>query len=249
MILSHFKSVHIGIGMVIGLSLLLNGCGMLSSAKKPEIGPAGIPVEAKANPPFTQRFMSPPKELYDVEATASVIFEGISKNNWFQAEVSLKNLDNLWSKLKILIGDKKGVEEANEALQKLTLMINEKKKIDSYENLTKFMASIGEIGKSYKLSPLSDIIGVDNSIRNVSFYVANNDWHTATIKMKELDSIWGQAKPSMESIGILGKVTTTHSIIKQMKDAIDAENKASIEEQIANINESMGYIRDYYRNK
>ncbi|WP_378955538.1 hypothetical protein [Pelosinus sp. sgz500959] len=247
--MSYFKSAHIGIGMMISCSLLLNGCSMLISANKPEIGPAGTPVATKANPPFIQRFMSPPVELYDLEATAGVIFEGIIKNNWSQVESGLKNLSTLWSQAKNLIGDKKGVKAADEAIEKLTITVSEKKNIDSYENLTKFMAGIGEIGKSYKLSPLSDIIGVGNSIRTVSFYVANNDWHSTTAKMKELDNTWGQAKPSMESVGIFGRITTTHSIVKQMKDAVDAENKGSVEEHLANINESMGYIRDYYRNK
>lgn len=245
----HCKSIHLGIGVMISFSLLLNGCGMLNSAKKPEIGPAGAPMDAKTNPPFTQRFISPPGELYDLEAIAGLIFESIVKSNWSQAETSLNTLGNSWSQAKNLIGDKKGVTDANEALEKLALTIRSKKSLDSYENLTKFMASIGDIGKSYKLSPLSDIISVGNSIRTVSFYVANNDWRRAAAKMKELDSTWSQAKPSMESVGIFAKITTTHSIIKQMKDAIDAENKGSVEEKIANINESMGYIREFYYNK
>lgn len=249
MTLPHFKSVHIGLGMMLSFSLLVSGCGILNSASKPEIGPAGSPVDTKANPPFTQRFMSPPRDFYDLEATSGLIFEGIVKNNWPQAEAGLKTLGSSWYKVKSLIGDKKGVSSANEALEKLKITISEKKNMDSYENLTKFMGSIGEIGKSYKLSPLSDIIGVGNSIRSVSFYVANDDWDKAAAKMKELDNTWGQAKPSLESVGIFSKITTTHSIVKQMKDAIDAENKGSVDEHIANINESMGYIREYYRNK
>ena len=249
MTLLQFKSFPIGVGIILSVSLLLNGCGMLNPAKKPEIGPAGTPIGEKNNPPFTQRFMSPPLELYDLEATAGLIFEGIIKTNWSQAEAGLKTLDSLWSQGKSLIGDKKGVTNANEALEKLKSAIKEKEGIDSYENLTKFMASVEEIGKSYKLSPLPDIIGVGNSIRTVSFYAANEDWKKAAAKMKELDNIWSQAKPSMESVGLFGKITTTHSTVKQMKDAIDAENKASLEEHLVNLNESMGYIRDYYRNQ
>ena len=229
--------------------MLLSGCGMLTPLKKPEIGPAGKPVESKPNPPFTQRFISPPGELYDLEETAGVIFEGIIKNNWQQAKVGLSTLEKQWPQVKLLIGDKKGVTTGNEALEKLTTAIAENKTIESYESLNKFMASMSDIGKSYKLSPISDIIGVGNSIRNVSFYVENNDWPKAIAKMKELDSTWGQAKPNLESIGILSKITTTHSIVKQMKDAVDAGNKGSVEEHIADINESIGYIREYYRGK
>ena len=243
------KLIPLGIGTIISLSLLLSGCNMFSPLKKPEIGPAGTPVETKANPPFTQRFISPPVELYDLEATAGVIFEGIIKNNWQQAENGLSTLEKLWPQTKALIGDKKGVKAGSEALEKLTTAIAGKKNMDSYESLTKFMSSISDIGKSYKLSPISDIIGVDNSIRTVSFYVEKNDWPKAIAKMKELDSTWGQAKPSLESVGIFNKITTTHSIVKQMKDAVDAENKSSVEEHVANINESMGYIREYYRGK
>ena len=241
------KSIPLGIGIIISLSLLLSGCNMFHPLKKPEIGPAGAPVETKENPPFTQRFISPPGELYDLEATAGVIFEGIVKNNWQQATTGLSTLDKLWHQAKILIGDKKGVTAGNQALEQLTTAIERKKSLDSYESLTKFMASMSDIGKSYKLSPLSDIIGVGNSIRAVSFYVENNDWPKSAAKMKELDSTWGQAKPNLESVGVLNKITTTHSIIKQMKDAIDAENKNVVEEHVANINENMGYIREYYR--
>lgn len=243
------KLIPLGIGIIISVSLLLSGCNMFTPLKKPEIGPAGTPVQTKANPPFTQRFISPPGKLYDLEATAGVIFEGIIKNNWQQAETGLRTLETLWSQTKALIGDKKGVNAGSEALEKLTAAIANKNSLDSYESLNKFMASISDIGKSYKLSPLSDIIVVGNSIRNVNYYVENNDWPKAIAKMKELDSTWGQAKPSLESVGIFSKITTTHSIVKQMKDAVDAGNKGSVEEHIAYINESMGYIREYYRGK
>lgn len=243
------KLIPLGIGTIISLSLLLSGCNMFNPLKKPEIGPAGKPVETKANPPLAQRFVSPPEELYDLEATAGVIFEGIIKNNWLQSEAGLNTLKQIWPQTKLLIGDKKGVNDGNAALEKLTTAINEKKGLDSYEGLAKFMGSISDIGKSYKLSPLSDIVAVGNAVRTVSFYAENNDWDKAKVKMKELDNTWGQAKPSMESVGILGRITTAHSTVKQMKDAVDSENKGSIDEHVATINEQMGYIREYYRGK
>lgn len=245
----HSKPLLLIIATVTTFSILCSGCSMFQPLKKPDIGPAGAPATEKSNPPLTERFMSPPGELYDLETTAGVIFEGIIKNDWLQATAGLKTLQQLWPQIRPLVGDKKGVTAASAALEELVLPISEKNPMDSYESLTKFMASISDIGKSYKLSPLSDIIGVNNAIRRVAFYVTFNDWHKATAKMKELDNTWGHAKPGMESVGVFGKLTTTHSIIKQMKDAVEAENKNSVQEHIANINESMAYIRDYYRSK
>lgn len=245
----HIKLVYLGIVIIISFPLLLSGCSLFNPLKKPEVGPAGAPTQTTTNPPLMQRFLSPPGELYDVESTIGIMFEGIIKKDWSKAEASLSTLQQLWKQIKPQIGDKKGVQDANEALQSLTAAIDEKKALDSYESITKFMSGISDIGKSYKLSPLSDIVGVGIAIRNVSFYVEEQDWSKAKSKMKELEGSWGQAKPNMESVGILSKVTTTHTIIKQMKDAVDAENKGSFEEHIAKINETMGYIREYYRGK
>jgi hypothetical protein len=222
---------------------------MFTPLKKPEIGPAGSLVEAKENPPLIQRFKSPPRELYDLEATAGVIFQGISKKDWLQAERGFSTLQTLWPQVKDLSGNKKGIKDADEALTTLETDIMKRSSTDSYESLIKFMASISDVGKSYKLSPLSDIVIIGNTTRNVSFYVEDKAWDKAKAKVKELEGSWGQAKPSMEKVGILGEITKTHSAIKQLKDAVEAENKGAAEEQITNINESMGTIREYYQGK
>ncbi len=237
---------------LIILSLFLTGCGLspgLQPAPKPEVGPAGKPVEAKPNPPFIERFFSAPVELYDLEATAGVVFEGINKGNWSQAQAGLANLQTLWQQAKTTVGDKKGVKEADEAIGKLTGSINSEKVTESYESLIKFMGSISDIGKSYKLSPIADIIAVSNGIRNVSFYVEDKDWKKAASKVKELQGTWEKVKPSLEQVGVLGDVTKTHSIVNQMKDAVNAENKGAFLEHQANINESMGRIREFFRGK
>ena len=222
---------------------------MFTPVKKPEIGPAGSPVETKPNPPLTQRFTSPPGELYDLEATAGVIFQGINNKDWQQVENGLTTLQTLWPQTKILTGNKKGIKEADEALTQLATNAAEKKTAESYESLNKFMVNISDVGKSYKLSPLSDIVAVGNTIRNVSFYVHDKAWDKAKAKVKEMEGAWGQAKPSMEKVGILGEVTKAHTAVKQLKDAVDAENQGSAEEQITNMNESMGTIREYYKGK
>ena len=240
----------VGIISLLFLLLLLNGCGLLSEpAPKPEIGPTGKPVESKPNPPFMERFFSAPVELYDLEATAGVVFEGINKEDWSQAQAGLTNLQAMWSKAKGAVGDKKGVQEAEAAIEKLTVAINDKKVTESYESLIKFMGSVSDIGKSYKLSPIADIIAVSNGIRNVSFFVEDKDWKKAATKVKELQGTWEKVKPSMEQIGVLGEITKTHATVNQLKDAINAENKGAFLEQQANINESMGRIREFFRGK
>ena len=228
------------------LGVFLSGCGMLTPVKKPEIGPAGKPAESKTNPPFMQRFVSPPSQLYDLEATAGAIFEGLNKENWSQAQTGLTNIQLVWEQAKPLVGDKKGVKEADEALNKLSTSIADKKITTSYENLNKFMASISDVAKSYKLSPLSDIIVVGNSLRNVSFYVEDKNWSKAASKVKELEGTWNQVKPSMEQIGILDQITIVHSNVNQIKDAVNAENKGAFDENLANLNESLGKIREFF---
>lgn len=230
-------------------SLFISGCGFFTPAPKPDVGPAGKPVEAKSNPPFMERFQNPPTEMYDMEALAGAIFEGIMKPNLSELQGNLSELDRKWQMTKGAIGDKKGVKEANEALLQLNTAISAKDADGAYENLIKFMGSLSDVGKSYKLSPAADIIGLGNSIRNVSFYVDQKDWKKATAKIKELQNIWQQAKPSVEQFGILGEATRTHSLINQLKDSIEAENQASAKEHIANLNESVGYIRQYFRGK
>lgn len=239
--------------LMVAATLLLTGCaalgnlgGMFSPAPKPEVGPTGKPVETKPNPPLLERFWSAPGQLYELEAIAGSTFEGINKEKWSQALAGLANLQDAWQQTKPLIGEKKGVKEADEAIEKLSKAINEKKTTEAYESLNKFMGSIGDIGKSYKLSPIADIISVGNSARNVSFYVEGKNWSKAASKVKELEGTWGQVKPSMEQFGILGEMTKTHSTVKQLKDAVNAENKGAVEEHLANLNESMGRIRLFY---
>ncbi|SDF25520.1 hypothetical protein SAMN05660235_00969 [Sporolituus thermophilus DSM 23256] len=234
---------------VLAVAIFCSGCGLSAPAPKPEVGPTGKPVESKPNPPLVERFWSAPAELYDLEATAGVVFEGINKADWEQAEAGLNNLQALWQQTKTVVGEKKGVKEGDEAMDKLTRAVAGRQITASYESLTKFMGSVSDIGKSYKLSPVADVINIGNSARNVSFYVEDKNWSKAAAKAKELEGVWQQGKPALEQIGILGEVTRTSSIIKQVKDAVNAENKGAVEEQLANLNESMGRIRDFYRGR
>jgi hypothetical protein len=225
------------------------GCGMLTPSKKPDIGPAGKPVESKPNPPILERFYSAPSQLYDLEAIAGTTFEGINKENWPQAETGLANLQTVWQDTKQQVGDMKGVKDGDEAIGKLAGSIAAKQITASYESLNKFMGSVSDIGKSFKLSPIADIVAVGMAVRDVSFYVEDKNWSKAASKVKGLDDTWNSAKPSMEQIGILGEVTKTSSYVKQLKDAVNHESKGAVDEQVANINDSMGRIRDYYRGR
>lgn len=235
--------------LLLFLLFILAACGLMGPAAKPEVGPAGKPTESKPNPPVGERFNAAPDRLYDLEAIAGALFEGINKENWPQAESGLYNLQAAWEQTKPLVGDMKGVKEADEAIGKLGGSVADKKVTASYENLNKFMGAVGDIAKSYKLSPLADIVAVGNAVRSVSFYVEDNNWSKAASKVKGLEDTWNQVKPSMEQFGILGAVTTTHSHVKQLKDAVNAENKGAVGEQVAGLNESLGRIREYYRGK
>ncbi|VBB07979.1 Hypothetical protein LUCI_3244 [Lucifera butyrica] len=231
------------------LLVFIAGCSLHAPVKKPDIGPAGKPPESKPNPPFAERFWSPPGQLYDLETTAGVVFEGIQKADWSQVQSGLTNLQTIWREAKPVIGEKKGVKQADEALEKLVHSVDGQQTTATYKNLNSFMSSISEIGKSYKLSPLSDIITIDNVIRDVSFYTESNNWSKSASKVKSLEDTWGSLKTNMEKVGILGEITKSHSFIQQLKDAVNAENEGGVKEQITNLNESMGKIRNFYHGK
>ena len=228
---------------------ILSGCGMFTPAPKPDIGPAGKPVESKPNPPVVERFQAAPVEMYDLEALAGAVFEGASKENWPHAQGNFEQLRSTWEQIKVAVGDKKGVKEADEALEKLTAAISAKQSKESFENLIKFMASASDVGKSYKLSPIADIVSIGNSIRNVSFYVEEKEWTKSASKMKELEGTWKHSKPALEQVGILSETTKIHSRVNQLKDAVIAESQGASQEHIASLNESMSIIRQYYRGK
>lgn len=238
----------ITIGFII-TCLCLSGCGMFSPAPKPDIGPAGKPVESKPNPPVTERFQSPPAEIYDLEALAGAVFEGINKQNWPEASGNFAQMQTTWLTVKSSVGEKKGVKEGDEAIQKLSTALSESNILESYESLNKFMGSVSDIGKSYKLSPIAEIIAIGNSIRSVSFYVQANNWPKASSKVKELESTWQHSKPALEQAGVLGEATKIHSRVNQLKSSVTAETKGSSEEHIASLNESMSIMRQFYRGK
>lgn len=245
--MSRSKQARLTLSLLIALSLLAGGCSLQQPAPKPDFGPAGKPADAKPNPPLITRFTTAPPELYDLEALAGAVFEGINKGNWDQAENNAQKMYDLWQQTKQKVGDMKGVSDGDKAMDRMIAAVAAKKVTSSYDNLSKFMNVASDIGKNYKLSPITDIIGLGNAVRAVAFYADDQDWRKAAVKTKALENAWGQFKTSLEQPGILGEVTKTHSYITQIKDAVNGENKDAVKEQIANINESMGYIREYYK--
>ncbi|MDR3593043.1 MAG: hypothetical protein P4N41_25565 [Negativicutes bacterium] len=249
--MSNFRMITAALGALILAAAFaaLAGCGLGMSANKPEVGPAGKPAEAKANPPFFNRFQAAPAQFYDLEATAGSTFEGINKENWEQAEAGLSQLQSTWEETKQQVGDMKGVGDGDKALAKLTEAVMAKQITVSYESLNRFMGVISDMGKNYKLSPISDIVAAGNTIRNVSFYIEDKNWLKAGAKAKEMSDSWNRSKPALEQFGILGEVTKTHSFVNQLRDAVAAENKSAADERIADLNTSMGRIREYYRGR
>ncbi len=229
--------------------LIPAGCGLGLSAKYPDVGPTGKPAEPKTNPPFFHRFRSAPTQLYDLEALAGSTFEGINKENWEQAEAGLSQLQMVWQETKLAVGDMKGIGEGDKSLGKLAEAIAAKQITPSFENLNHFMGVISDLGKNYKLSPVSDIIAAGNTIRNVSFYIEDKNWVKAGAKAKEMADSWNRSKPALEQFGILGEVTKTHSFVNQLRDAVAAENKGAADDRVADLNASLGRIREYYRGK
>lgn len=244
------KNKRLPLILMTAISMAVIGCSLAEPTKKPETGPIGTTLVSHTNPPLLQRFESPPVELYDIETIAGTVFEGIAKEKWPDAESALSNLSTLWQQTKTLIGDKKGVKEADEALSNLSNSMKAENADDAYQDLNKFMSNVSDVGKSYKLSPISDIITIDNAIRNLNYYVATNkDWKKSAAKSKELNATWSALKPTLEQVGILSEITKAHSLVNQIKDSVDAENKGTFTEQIAKLNESIGHIRDFFRGK
>ncbi len=231
-----------------GILILTTGCSWVTPVKKPDIGPAGKP-EYKTNAPLIERFQSPPPQLYDLEMKAGLIFDGINSQNWDMVQSDWLQLQSLWQAISPQLGDEKNVRKANKGLAKLSDAIDDQKADSAYQALNEFMSSVSDIGQNFKLSPLSDIISISNKLRNVSFYVSDSDWTKAASRVKELESSWEQAKPSVESVGILGEVTRTHSYIKQLVDAVNAENSGASDSHIKSLNDSLGSIRQFYRGK
>lgn len=229
--------------------LLISGCSLGSADKKPEIGPTGLGSLTLPNPPFLQRFQSPPATLYDLDALAGQLYEASNQNNSQQEMQLVTEMTNLWTETEPQVGEKKGVSEAKTALKKLQESVPAASLGTKVDNLNQFMGKISEIGQSYKLSPLADLISTSNNVRILAYYVGEKDWSKASAKVQQLEGNWEQIKPGLEKFGVLSEITATHGTIKSLRDSVSAEDKDGSEGKIKQLNDHLGKIRDYYRSK
>lgn len=227
---------------------LATACSPLSPAKKPEVGPAGYSETVDSPSPFWQKFEKPPLAMYDLDTIAGALFENLKQHRWDEVNNQLTLLQQTWLDIRQAIGNSKGTQETDEALEKLTAAVTERNTTKTHEALNGFIAGAGETAKAFKLSPLTDLLLIGNAVRDVNFYVLDKDWSKAAAKALGLESTWEQNKPSLEQIGILSEITEAHSSIKAIRDAVSAENEGSATGLIKKLNKNLANIREFYKN-
>ena len=232
------------------IAFILSGCGRSPLAKPDTNG-----MERNSN--FSSASNN---ELYSLEESADKLHSAIIKKDWANAQRSYAELRKDWNKVKRVADERRTAEgnialnkdfnrrkiEANDNLNKLSNSINAQKISASNENLNEFMTNVSKLGKDYKLSPVSDVIGIGVVLRDIEFHIRSNDWEKAEVKSKELENMWNQSKPTLEHAGISGEVVRLHSIINQTKSAVNVENRRVALEHLSNAKESLGKIRKFY---
>lgn len=225
----------------LGVSLGLAGC----SAIEPINDLSNVVEENTPNtaPDTAAWTANAPTRLYDIEGLAGNIFEGILSRNWNDATANLSQLITAWTDVKSVIENPTAILQSEEILSLLISAVQARNPDLSQTELNDFMYKISDISKGYKLSPLSDIIAINNAGRDLRYAVENKNWVTAAAKAKELQNTWGRAKSNLEQFGILGDITETHSSIEQMKNSVEEENRTTFLERFQKFNEGMSHIR------
>lgn len=225
----------------LGISLSLAGC----SAIEPINDLSNVVEENAPNtaPDTAAWTANAPTRLYDIEGLAGNIFEGILSRNWNDATANLSQLITAWTDVKSVIENPTAILQSEEVLSLLISAVQARNPDLSQTELNDFMYKISDISKGYKLSPLSDIIAINNAGRDLRYAVENKNWVTAAAKAKELQNTWGRAKSNLEQFGILGDITETHSSIEQMKNSVEEENRTTFLERFQKFNEGMSHIR------
>ncbi len=223
------------------------GCSLIEPINDFQQDPVGM-IEG-SSPDTASWTADAPAKLYDIEGLAGGVFEGILSRNWPMASENLSQLLTAWTEAKSSLQDSQNDLETENILNHLITAIRSHNADESQQDLNNFMYKISDISKNYKLSPLSDIIAINNAGRNLRYAVENKNWATAASKAKELQNTWGRAKSNLEQFGILGEITHTHSSIEQMKNSVDAENSVTFLEKFKSFNESMTKIRSALANK
>ena len=223
------------------------GCSLTEPINDFQQGPVGMIEET--SPDTASWTADAPTQLYDIEGLAGGVFEGVLSRNWNLASTNLSQLITAWTEAKSFLQDPQNNLETENILNHLITAVQSHNADISQQDLNNFMYKISDISKNYKLSPLSDIIAINNAGRDLRYAVENKNWATAATKIKELQNTWGRAKSNLEQFGILGEITHTHSSIEQMKNSVDAENKTTFLEKFKSFNESMAKIRSTLANK
>lgn len=230
------------------IMLLTTGCAAFPDSFKQTIsGPTGEISDIKPRSIYHEH---PPREFYDLEKSSGMIFQFIQTEKWPDAEAEFQQLKTTWLTLSKSLVDNNTLTASPESkISALSNSIQERKVTQSLENINQFMGSISDISKTYKISPVTDIIMLGNSLRNISAYASIKDWSNLEKKTKELENMWHDAKPGVEQVGIISESTKIHASINRLKDAIDSENIAQVTEEIHKINESLAKIRIFYYGK
>ena len=229
------------LSFAIFIPFFSTGCSLIEPINDFQQGPVGTVEES--SPDTASWTADAPAKLYDIEGLAGGVFEGILSRDWSIASTNLSQLITAWTEAKSFLKDSQNNVETENILKHLITAVQTHNADVSQQDLNNFMYKISDISKNYKLSPLSDIIAINNAGRDLRYAVENKNWATAANKVKELQNTWGRAKSNLEQFGILGEITHTHSSIEQMKDSVDAENRTTFLEKFKSFNESMAKIR------
>jgi hypothetical protein len=232
--------VHIAI--IYTLLSLISGCSWFNKQAKP-------PDNTKQDLTYIEKVRRPPLIFFDLESQIEDLFKPLNKMDFARAQEEYQKIRATWEIGKAEAGSIKGVDEADEAIKLLGSAIMAGKATESMSALNKFTNSLQDILTNYKLSPLSDIVNLATISRNISWELTDQDFKKALVRAEELKKTWEQSKVNLEQAGILSEVTKAHDAIGKIKGSVTAENKMASDAQIKKFDESMGKIRDFYKQK
>lgn len=220
---------------------LMSGCSWFTKQAKPDDNGKDLT--------YMEKVKRPPLIFFDLAGQIEDLFKPLNKMDFIQAQAEYQKVLTTWEKAKVEAGNIKGVQETDEAIKTLGSAIMAGKSSESLGALNKFTNSLQELLTNYKLSPLSDIVNLATISRNISWELTDQDFKKALVRAEELKKTWEQSKVNLEQAGILGEVTKAHDAVGKIKGSVTAENKMAGDAQIKKFNESLGKIREFYKQK
>lgn len=227
--------------------LLMTGCSQLGSYSRTL--PQSKPETGNQELTYLEKVRRPPLVFFDLANQIGALFQPLNNMDWPQTQAEYQKTLTIWESAKAAAGNIKGVKESDEAILALGASIAAGKTEESMAGLNKFTNHLQELLTNYKLSPLSDIVNLETISRNISWELENRDFKKAFVRTEELKKTWGQSKTNLEQAGILGEVTKAHETVDRIKGSVTAENKMATEDQLKKFTESLGKIRDFYKQK